>query len=233
MKFEQKLIPGKLIKRYKRFLADIELTDGSIVTAHCPNSGSMKTCNQPGWEVRLSRSNNPKRKLKYTWEMVHNGKCWIGINTILANRIVAEGIELGIIRELQDYSTLSREVKYGTNSRVDLVLEGNGKKCFVEIKNVTLVEDDGFYRFPDAVTSRGLKHLFELAEMVKLGHRAVMLFLIQRSDGTIFKPADHIDPEYSSALREVHKAGVEILPYLAEVTPRAIQVTRRVDFSLE
>ncbi len=233
MKFEQELIPGKLIKRYKRFLADIELTDGSIVTAHCPNSGSMKSCNQPGWEVRLSRSDNPKRKLKYTWEMVHNGKCWIGINTILANRIAAEGIELGIIQELQGYSTLSREVKYGTNSRVDLVLEGNGKKCFVEIKNVTLVEDDGFYRFPDAVTSRGLKHLFELAEMVKLGHRAVMLFLIQRNDGTIFKPADHIDPEYSRALREVHMAGVEILPYLAEVSPQAIQVTRRVDFSLE
>ncbi len=233
MKFDQPLIKGFLIKRYKRFLADIELPSGEIVTAHCPNSGSMKTCDQPGWEVRLSPSDNPKRKLKYTWEMVHNGKCWIGINTIFANKIAAEGIRSGMIRELQGYERLQTERKYGQNSRVDLLLSNGGKKCFVEVKNVTLVEEDGFYRFPDAVTKRGLKHLQELTEMVRQGHRAVMLFLIQRSDGTLFKPADHIDPQYGRELRNAFKAGVEILPYRAEVSPQQIVVKERVPFALD
>ncbi len=233
MKFDQPLIKGFLIKRYKRFLADIELPSGEIVTAHCPNSGSMKTCDQPGWEVRLSPSDNPKRKLKYTWEMVHNGKCWIGINTIFANKIAAEGIRSGMIRELQGYERLQTERKYGQNSRVDLLLSNGGKKCFVEVKNVTLVEEDGFYRFPDAVTKRGLKHLQELTEMVRQGHRAVMLFLIQRSDGTLFKPADHIDPQYGRELRNAFKVGVEILPYRAEVSPQQIVVKERVPFALD
>ena len=233
MKFDQPLIKGFLIKRYKRFLADIELPSGEIVTAHCPNSGSMKTCDQPGWEVRLSTSDNPKRKLKYTWEMVHNGKCWIGINTIFANKIAAEGIRSGMIRELQGYERLQTERKYGQNSRVDLLLSNGGKKCFVEVKNVTLVEEDGFYRFPDAVTKRGLKHLQELTEMVRQGHRAVMLFLIQRSDGTLFKPADHIDPQYGRELRNAFKVGVEILPYRAEVSPQQIVVKERVPFALD
>ncbi|RLD16576.1 DNA/RNA nuclease SfsA [candidate division KSB1 bacterium] len=233
MKFDQPLIKGFLIKRYKRFLADIELPSGEIVTAHCPNSGSMKTCDQPGWEVRLSPSDNPKRKLKYTWEMVHNGKCWIGINTIFANKIAAEGIRSGMIRELQGYERLQTERKYGQNSRVDLLLSNGEKKCFVEVKNVTLVEEDGFYRFPDAVTKRGLKHLQELTEMVRQGHRAVMLFLIQRSDGTLFKPADHIDPQYGRELRNAFKVGVEILPYRAEVSPQEIVVKERVPFALD
>ncbi len=233
MKFDQPLIKGFLIKRYKRFLADIELPSGEIVTAHCPNSGSMKTCDQPGWEVRLSPSDNPKRKLKYTWEMVHNGKCWIGINTIFANKIAAEGIRSGMIRELQGYERLQTERKYGQNSRVDLLLSNGEKKCFVEVKNVTLVEEDGFYRFPDAVTKRGLKHLQELTEMVRQGHCAVMLFLIQRSDGTLFKPADHIDPQYGRELRNAFKVGVEILPYRAEVSPQQIVVKERVPFALD
>ncbi|HHE55465.1 MAG TPA: DNA/RNA nuclease SfsA, partial [Caldithrix abyssi] len=154
MKFTQPLLPGKLIRRYKRFLADIELDDGRQVTAHCPNSGSMKTCDSPGWEVRLSQSDNPKRKLKYTWEMVHNGRCWIGINTILANKIAVEGVTNGDITELQGYEQLRTEVKYGQNSRVDLWLAKDGQQCFVEVKNVTLVEEDGVYYFPDAVTTR-------------------------------------------------------------------------------
>ncbi len=233
MQFEQELIAGKLIKRYKRFLADVQLETGQLVTAHCPNSGSMKTCDTPGWEVRLSSTDNPKRKLKYTWEMVHNGRCWIGINTILANKIAAEGIRKGVIRELQGYDVLRTERKYGLNSRVDILLESESQMCYVEIKNVTLVEDDGFYRFPDAVTKRGLKHLQELTEMVRQGHRAVLLFLIQRSDGTIFKPADHIDPAYAQGLRAAYKAGLEILPYRAEVSPQEIVVVERVPFELE
>ncbi len=233
MQFEQELIAGRLIKRYKRFLADVRLETGEVVTAHCPNSGSMKTCDTPGWEVRLSTSDNPKRKLKYTWEMVHNGRCWIGINTILANKIAAEGIRKGVIRELQGYDVLHTERKYGLNSRVDILLERDSQKCFVEIKNVTLVEADGFYRFPDAVTKRGLKHLQELTEMVRQGHRAVMLFLIQRSDGSLFKPADHIDPAYARGLRAAYEAGVEVLPYRAEVSPQKIEVVEAVPFALE
>jgi len=233
VEFKEPLLPGVLIKRYKRFLADVKLKDGTVVTAHCPNSGSMRTCDQPGWEVRLSRSANPRRKLQYTWEMVHNGKCWIGINTILANKIVVEAITKGIITELQGYSTLQTERKYGTNSRIDVLLSEGEHQCFVEIKNVTLVEEDGFYRFPDAVTKRGLKHLHELMAMVDQGHCAALLFAIQRTDGTIFKPADHIDPAYGQALRKAHARGVKILPYLAEVSPQKIEIIRRVDYSLE
>ncbi len=233
MEFKEPLIPGILIKRYKRFLADVRLSDGTVVTAHCPNSGSMKTCAQPGWEVRLSQSDNPKRKLKYTWEMVHNGICWIGINTILANKLTVEAISKGIITELQGYEQIQTERKYGTNSRIDVLLSNGDKRCFVEVKNVTLVEKDGFYRFPDAVTKRGLKHLHELMQMVKEEHCAAMLFAIQRTDGSIFKPADHIDPEYGKALRQAFEKGVKILPYLAQVFPKKIELTQRVAFSLE
>lgn len=223
---------GRLLRRYKRFIADVELEDGRIVQAHCPNSGSMKTCLGEGWPVMLSDSNNPKRKLRYTWEMVHNGRCWIGINTHLANAIVAEAIEREKIPELAGYGQLRREVRYGQNSRVDILLTGNKHTCYVEVKNVTLVEEDGFYKFPDSVTVRGLKHLDELAAMVKEGHRAVMLFLIQRSDGTSFKPAQEIDPAYSARLSEVAGQGVEIMPYLAEVTPQQIEIKHKIPYEL-
>ena len=232
MKFEQKLIPGTLIKRYKRFLADVKLDNGALITAHCPNSGSMKPCKEPGWKVMLSQSDNPKRKLKYTWEMVHNGVCWIGVNTHLANKLAMEAIQNGVINELQGYDNLKTEVKYGKNSRIDLLLSGNGKKCYVEVKNVTLVEN-GFYKFPDAVTTRGQKHLLELQEMMRRGHRAVMLYVIQRNDGSIFKPAADIDPVYSKYLREAYAAGVEILPYLAKVSEWEIMLDSLIPFELE
>ena len=233
MKFSQSLIPGKLIKRYKRFLADVELNSGQVVTAHCPNSGSMKTCNQPGWEVRLSESGNPKRKLKYSWELVHNEICWIGVNTHLANKLAVEAIQHGWIPELSGYELLETEKKYGQKSRIDILLTSESKKCYVEVKNVTLVEQDGFYKFPDSVTKRGLKHLNELAEMVKQGHRAVMLFAIQRSDGTVFKPAAEIDPDYAIALKKVYGQGVEILVYRADVTPQSIELKYKTEFKLE
>ncbi len=233
MKFNQTLIEGRLVRRYKRFLADIRLNNGQMITAHCPNSGSMKTCDQPGWRVLLSDSRNPKRKLRYSWEMVHNERCWIGINTHLANKIVAEAISQNRIPELAGYSKVQSEVPYGKNSRIDLLLSKDHQQCYVEIKNVTLVEDDGFYKFPDAVTTRGLKHLNELLSMVRQNHRAVMFYLIQRSDGTLFKPAAHIDPEYAQMLGQAHERGVEILPYLARVTPQEITLSHRIDFSLE
>ncbi len=232
MEFQQKLIEGRLLRRYKRFIADIKLSDGQIVQAHCPNSGGMKTCLGDNWPVRLSESHNSKRKLRYTWEMVHNGVCWIGINTHLANTIVAEAIQQGKIPELAGYERLRREVPYGQNSRVDILLTQNERKCYVEVKNVTLVEEDGFFKFPDSVTARGLKHLDELAEMVHQGHRSVMLFLIQRSDGSLFKPAKEIDPAYSARLREVAREGVDILPYLAEVTPQQIEIKNKIPYEL-
>lgn len=230
MKFDKPLIPGKLIKRYKRFLADIELDSGEFITAHCPNSGSMKSCTHPGWKVILSENDNPKRKYKYTWEMVHNEKCWIGINTMVPNIIAEEAIKNDTISELNEYTEIKREVKYGENSRIDILLKNERETCYVEIKNVTLVEDDGNYYFPDSVTSRGLKHLHELMEMKKLGHRAVMLFVIQRSDGKIFKPAAHIDPKYAEGLKSAYDNGVEILVWKAEVKPTDIKLTNEIQW---
>jgi len=233
MKFKAPLIPGRLIKRYKRFLVDIELERGEIVTAHCPNSGSMKSCQTPGWKVMLSTHNNPTRKYKYTWEMVHNGFCWIGINTGVPNKIVEEAIKNNKIISLKGYTDIKREVPYGQNSRIDIYLKNDKQICYVEVKNVSLVENDGFYYFPDSVTERGRKHLYELIEMVKGGHRAVMFYLIQRNDGTTFKPAIHIDPAYAESLKDAYKNGVEILVYQAEVNPDSITLDREIPWDLE
>ena len=221
----------KLVRRYNRFLADVILQDGSQITVHCPNSGSMKTCVATGWDAIISDSENPKRKLRYTLEMTYNGTCWIGINTMLPNKLAKEAIEKGIIKELRGYNEIKTEQKYGHNSRIDLLLLKNKEKCFVEVKNVTLVEEN-FFLFPDAVTERGLKHLNDLFAEVKKGNRAVMLYIIQRNDAEIFKPAHSIDPAYSKRLKEVHKAGVEILPYMADVSPNEIKLSRKVPFQL-
>lgn len=168
------LINGTLIKRYKRFMADIQLEDGSIVTAHCPNSGSMLGCNIPGSRVMISRSDNPGRKLAYTWELVQADGHWVGLNTMLPNRLAEEGILNGTVSELQGYTTLRREVPYGSErSRIDILLEGEQGRCYVEVKNVTLVED-GVALFPDAVTTRGQKHLRELMQMVQQGNRSTL-----------------------------------------------------------
>jgi len=231
MEFSQKLLKGYFIKRYKRFLTDIKLENGKVVTAHCPNSGSMKNCLGTDWPTRLSTSDNPKRKLKYTLEMLHNGKTWIGVNTHLANNIVAEAISKTKIKKLNGYTNLRREVRYGQNSRIDILLENKDEKCYVEVKNVTLVEADS-YLFPDAPTQRGQKHLRELMQMKKQGHRAVMFYLIQRQDGNIFAPASHIDPEYSRLLKQAHERGVEILPYQAKVGPEKITIENKIEFKL-
>ena len=233
MIFDQKLLAGKLVRRYKRFLADIELESGETLTAHCPNSGSMKTCTGTGWKVLLSDHPDPSRKYRYTWEMVHNGQCWIGINTGVPNRIVEESVRAGKIPELKGYPIIQREKNYGRNSRIDLLLSDSRRLCFVEVKNVTLVEEDGNYYFPDSVTGRGRKHLSELMTMVDEGHRAVMLFIIQRSDGNLFRPARHIDPEYAESLERAYKHGVEILVYRAEVTPHEIAISDNVAWDLD
>lgn len=212
-------------------MADIKLDDGRFITAHCPNSGSMKTCKEPGWKVMVSDSRNPKRKLRYTWELVHNTTCWIGINTQVPNKVAKEAIGKGRIPELSGYDSIRPEAPYGKNSRIDLLLSGDAGACYVEVKNVTLVED-GAYLFPDAETTRGQKHLDELVSMVKEGHRAVMLYVIQRRDGHIFRPAAHIDPVYAQKLKEAYNQGVEVLPYLAGVSPEKIELTKAVEFEL-
>ena len=221
------LIAGTLIKRYKRFLADVELEDGDIVTVHCPNSGSMKGCATPGSRVFLSSSPNPKRKYPFGWELVQTDGFWAGINTGLPNNLTREAIENGTVAELQEYATIRAEVPYGEHSRIDLLLEGPAGRCFVEVKNVTLVEN-GLALFPDAVTTRGQKHLRELMRVVREGDRGVIFFTVQRGDGNSVSPADLIDPEYGRLLRLALENGVEALAYRALVTPEEIRLTERL-----
>lgn len=235
MKYPDPLIRGKLVKRYKRFLTDVELDDGSIIVAHCANSGSMESVKEPGSEVWISPARNPDRKLKFTWELVRVGETLVGINTSLPNMIVSEAIESGIVPELVGYDSLRREVKYGKNSRIDIFLEAEGKpSCYVEVKNTTMRRnlDDGPVEFPDAVTSRGTKHLMELTDMVAEGHRAVMFYLVQREDSDTFTVAGDIDPTYAETLQSAMKAGVEVLCYGCTMTPDEIIVSRQLQLAL-
>lgn len=235
MKFPNPLIRGTLVKRYKRFLTDVELEDGSIVVAHCANSGSMESVKEPGSEVWISPARNPDRKLKFTWELVRVGETLVGINTSLPNMIVSEAIEGGLVPELAGYDSLRREVKYGKNSRIDIFLEAEDKPiCYVEVKNTTMRRnlEDGPVEFPDAVTSRGTKHLMELSDMVAEGHRAVMFYLVQREDSDVFTVADDIDPTYAEALQGAIKAGVEVLCYGCTMTPEEIIVSRQLKIAL-
>ena len=222
MKYSVALRKATLIRRYKRFLADVELDDGTLVTAHCPNTGSMESCHAEGCVVWLSYSDNPARKLQWTWEFTQTAEGLIGVNTARPNQVVALAVEQGLIPSLTGYQTVRREVKYGKNSRIDLLLESPEREpCYVEIKNATLRRRD-MILFPDAVTERGLKHLEELSEMVKLGRRAVMLFFVNRPDGRAFTVADDIDPKYGTGLRAAITAGVEVLAIRAVSTPHGI-----------
>ena len=208
---------GKLLRRYKRFLADVELEDGGPVTVHVPNSGSMKTCAEPGSEVIVSDSGNPKRKLRMTLELIRvapGPHGWAGINTSLPNALVAAAIEAGAVPELRGYESLRREVTVEKGSRLDIVLEnsGDGARCWVEVKNVTMVEHRAAV-FPDSVTERGRKHLEVLLRAKERGERAVIFFLVQRPDCDVFSTADSIDPAYGETLRRVSASGVEMLVY--------------------
>ena len=228
MKFTRPLIGGILIRRYQRFLADVQLTDGSVVTAHTPNTGSMQGCCTPGSRVWLSDSGNPGRKYPLPWELVEAAShCLVGINTGLANVIVREAVEQGMIRQLQGYSMIRSEIPYGKeNSRIDLLLQnGENEKCFVEIKNVTLVEN-GIALFPDAVSRRGTRHLRELAAMVQDGHRGVIFYCVQRMDAREVRPADRIDPVYGRTLREAIQQGVEAIACQARVSTGEITITK-------
>lgn len=229
MKFETPLTPGRLIKRYKRFLADVTLDNGDVVTAHCANSGSMMGLKEPDSRVWLSANTNPKAKLDWRWELASQDDNAVGINTSRPNAIVAAAIEAGAIPELSEFETLRREVKYGQNSRIDIFLTGrDGRNIYVEVKNVTLKRPGSNHpdaaEFPDAVTSRGAKHLNELAEMASQGHRAVMFYLVQRGDCTHFRLAEDIDPEYTSAFKRARNQGVEVLCYDCDVSEKGIEL---------
>lgn len=234
MRFAAPLVRGTLLRRYKRFLADVALESGEVVTAHCPNSGSMLSVDVPGAEVWLSHAQDPRRKLAYTWELIRLGTTLVGINTCRPNALAAEAIAEGAIAELAGYETVRREVRLGVNARIDLLLEARGRpKCFVEVKNVTLQRQSrpGLLEFPDCVTARGAKHLVELAAAVASGHRAAMLFLAQRGDGDLFDVADDIDPGYARALAVSAAAGVEVLCYRCAVDLDGIRVGEPLAFA--
>ncbi len=235
MQFDQPLTAGILEKRYKRFLADIRLETGEIVTAHCANPGSMLGLNAPGSRVWLTRSDNPKRKLPWSWELLEvdlgDGPVLVGINTNYPNGIVTEAIQSGSIPELAGYANLRREVKYGVNSRIDILLEDDNRPpCYVEIKNVHLMRQSGLAEFPDSVTKRGTKHLIELGDMVEAGHRAVMLFLIQRMDARTMTLARDIDPVYGATIYLAVSRGVEVMAYDTNVNFKSIVAHQRVPF---
>lgn len=220
-------LTGVLLRRYKRFLADVRLDDGSEVTAHTPNTGSMQQCAIPGHRVLLTRSDNPKRKLAYTLELIEVNRSWVDTNTQRANRVVEEGLRLGQVADLQGYA-VQPEYRFGA-SRIDFFLQKDEKKVLVEVKNVTLCCDDPTMAcFPDAVTVRGQKHLRELMLGVQQGYRGIILFLVQRGEAESFVPADRIDPEYGRLLREAVRSGVEAIAMQTVVTTRSVSIIREL-----
>ena len=224
MKFTSPLTHGRLVRRYKRFLADVVLDDGTKAVAHCTNSGSMKTCLEAGAEVWLSPAADPKRKTRYTWEMIRIDGDWVGINTSQPNALALEWVTKGLLPGLEGLDGLRREVRW-EDSRFDLYGEQDGRGCFMEVKNVTMKEGERAL-FPDAVTERGRKHLQTLVRVKKAGMRAVMLYVVQRMDVRIFSPARDIDPAYGKALDEAVHQGVEIIVAQARVSPEGIEFHR-------
>lgn len=227
MQFSSPLAHGRLVSRYKRFFADVVLDDGTAVTAHCPNPGAMLGVNQPGMGVWLSRSDDPKRKLAHTLELVEVGNRLVGINTLAPNRLVAEALAAQAIPELAGYAQVRREVKYGEASRVDFLLTDPGRPaCWLEIKNCHLSRQPPLAEFPDCVAARSAKHLRELSVMTLAGDRAVVLFTVQREDCEAFSACRDIDPKFATALDEAADAGVEVLVYGCEMSVEGIGLSQ-------
>jgi sugar fermentation stimulation protein A len=230
MRFPTALVSGRLVRRYKRFLADVILDDdGETITAHCANPGSMLGLAPEGARVFLSKSDNPKRKLAYSWEIVEVDGVLVGINTAHPNGLVEEALAAGLVGELAGYSSLRREVRYGKNSRIDILLEeSDGRPVYVEVKNVHLMREPGLAEFPDSVTARGAKHLVEMGDMVEQGARAAMVYLVQRPDCARMSLAADIDPAYAAAFAAARERGVEAYAIGCRITPEEIVVDRRV-----
>ncbi|MEM8629882.1 MAG: DNA/RNA nuclease SfsA [Pseudomonadota bacterium] len=224
MQFPRPLVPARLIRRYNRFLADVTLEDGTEVTVHCPNPGAMTGFKDPGLRIWLEPNEDPKKKLKYGWRLAElpDGH-WAGIDTSVPNRAVGEALRGGLIAELSGYGKITPEVKYGTKSRVDFLLSGEDRPdAYLEVKNVHLRRDADWAEFPDSVTARGTKHLAELAAEKAAGHRAVMLYVIQRTDCAAFRLAPDIDPSYAAAFDAARDAGVEMLAYGTRISPEGV-----------
>jgi sugar fermentation stimulation protein A len=231
MLFQTPLVPATLIRRYKRFLSDVRLQDGREVTAHCPNPGAMTGTKHEGLDVWLEPNDDPKKKLKYGWRLAQLGDAFVVIDTGLANRVVAEALLARTIPELSAYTAIKPEVKYGTNSRIDFLLTAPDlPDAYVEVKSVTLNRTGTLAEFPDTVTARGTKHLHDLSEMVTQGHRAYMLYLIQRTDCDAFSVAADIDPAYGAGLTAARAAGVQILGYTSTITPTAISLAKSIPY---
>jgi sugar fermentation stimulation protein A len=226
MRLPHPLISGKLVRRYKRFFVDVELDDGMVVTAHTPNTGSMKQCAIPGFPVLISRADDPKRKLKYTLELIRIGDHWVDTHTLRTNRVVEEALRNDWIAGLEGFQ-VRPEYCFG-DSRIDFYLEKGDERVLLEVKNVTLCCNGTTACFPDAVTTRGQKHLRELLAAKQQNYRAIIFFLVQRGEATEFSPADDIDPEYGRLLREVVEQGVEAFAYKTEVSPEENRVAKRI-----
>lgn len=226
MRFQRPLVPARLIRRYKRFLADAVLEeDGREVVAHCPNPGAMLGLAEPGMRVWLEPNDDPRKKLKFGWRLVElDGGHWAGIDTAVPNRVVREALEARLIPALDGYDRVRPEVRYGQKSRVDFLLTGGARETYVEVKNAHLMREDGLAEFPDCVTDRGARHLDELSDMVAAGHRAVMLYVVQRTDCARFALARDLDPAYGAAFDRAKAAGVEMFCFGTEVAPEGVSI---------
>ncbi|WP_353474877.1 DNA/RNA nuclease SfsA [Salipiger sp. H15] len=232
MRFDTPLIPARLLRRYKRFLADCQLADGSEITAHVANPGSMLGMAEPGSKIWLEPNDDPKRKLNYAWRLLeHESGAFTGVDTGVPNRVLRAALEAGQVAGLEGYAAVRPEVRYGEKSRIDFLLSGEGRRdCYVEVKSVTLSRRPGLAEFPDSVTARGTKHLGELAAMVAQGHRAVMLYLVQRTDAVEVTLAADIDPSYATAFASAAAAGVEVLALGCDITPEEISLGAPLPF---
>lgn len=231
MRFQTPLIPATLIRRYKRFLADIRLEDGRDATAHCANPGSMMGLAEPGMRIWVEPNDDPKKKLKFGWRLVdHGGGHFTGVDTAVPNRMLRAALEDRLVPGLDGYDTVRPEVRYGQNSRIDFLLTGGGPDTYVEVKSVTLSRQPGLAEFPDSVTARGAKHLAELATVAQSGHRAVMLYLVQRTDCTRVTLAADIDPAYARAFTDAAQKGVDVIAMDCAITPQAVTPGKALPF---
>ncbi|MDC1158909.1 DNA/RNA nuclease SfsA [Pelagibacteraceae bacterium] len=231
MNFENKLISGRLIKRYKRFFVDVKI-HGKIITAHCPNTGSMYGLLKKDNKVWLTKSNNPNRKLKYTLQIIQDKKIKVGVNTHLSNKIVMEALQNNLIKEFEKKIEIKPETKFGANTRFDFLITKNNFKAFIEVKNVTLSRKKGIAEFPDAITSRGLKHIKELIKAYEKGYKIYILYLIQRNDCKSFKIAGDIDPEYSNSLSKAVKKKLNILCFDCKFSSKGIKLNQKLKFKI-